>query len=135
MKTLSHRSPRLPLAALCAALGSAAPALAHDAADAANPGASLGQVHFKVDCNAAAQKEFDLATAYYHSFAWGQVGAPLERTLRADPGCGMAHWAAALSLLDNPFAWPGNVSAQALADGAALLGSVCAPRPGAAAAP
>src|SRR5687767_8533400 len=78
----------------------------HGSADPAR----LGQVHFKVECNAAAQKEFDLAMAYYHSFAWHRYEAPLERALKADPTCGMAHWARALSILDNPFTWPGILS-------------------------
>jgi len=101
----------LAAAALCATLPTAA--------DTA--GVKLGSVHFKVGCNAAAQREFDLAMAYYHSFAMEQMKAPLERALAADAGCGMAHWAAALALLDNPFAWPASISAKAPAEGAALI--------------
>jgi tetratricopeptide (TPR) repeat protein len=112
-------SPRLvpgtiALAALCATF----PAAAHDAA----PGTeALGKVHFQVSCNAAAQKEFDLAMALFHSFAWEQIKAPLDRASQADPTCGMVHWARALASLDNPFVWPGNVSAATLAEGAALM--------------
>ena len=92
---------------------------AHNAA----PGTSarLGEVHFKIDCDAEAHKQFDVAMACFHSFAWGYVGEPLERTLKADPTCGMAHCGRALSLLNNPFAWPNNVPPKALADGAAAL--------------
>ncbi len=50
--------------------------------------------------------------AYFHSFAWEQIKAPLDRTLQADAACGMAHWVRALASLDNPFVWPGNVLAQ-----------------------
>ncbi|MEJ7931227.1 hypothetical protein WG922_14730 [Ramlibacter sp. AN1015] len=81
----------------------------------------LGTVHFEVACNEAAQREFNLAMAYYHSFVMEQMKAPLERTLQADGSCGMAHWATALASLDNPFGWPGNVSAKTLADGAELM--------------
>jgi Tfp pilus assembly protein PilF len=81
----------------------------------------LGSVHFKVECNALAQKEIDLAMAYYHSFAFPQTQAPLERALKADPGCGMAHFVLALALLDIPFTWPGSVSTKKLADGSAAL--------------
>ena len=81
----------------------------------------LGNVHFEVSCNATAQREFDLAMAYYHSFAWDEIRAPLDRVLQADASCGMAHWARAMAMLDNPFAWPGNVSAKTLAEGASLL--------------
>ena len=104
----------LALAALCASQHLAA----HDVADAAG---KLGDVHFKVDCNAAAQQQFDLAMAYYHSFAWEEIKAPLDRVLQADAKCGMAHWVRALASLDNPFAWPGNVSAKTLEDGLVLL--------------
>ena len=99
------------------ALVPAAQVAAHDAGDSLR----LGKVHFKVECNAAAQHEFDHAMAYYHSFAWTYVNPPLESALKADPGCGMAHWARVLGSLDNPFAWPGNVSAKTLADGATGL--------------
>lgn len=101
----------LMTAALCTAL----PVGAHDG------DGKLGTVHFKVSCNAQAQSEFDLAMAYFHSFAWEQIKAPLDRALAADPACGMTYWARALASLDNPFAWPGNVSGKTLTDGAALL--------------
>jgi hypothetical protein len=101
----------LAAAALCAIL----PAGAHEG------DGKLGTVHFQVGCNADAQREFDLAMAYYHSFAWEQMDAPLDRTLKADSACGMVHWVRALASLENPFVWPGNVSAKTLADGAALM--------------
>ena len=82
---------------------------------------TLGKVQFKVECNEAAQREFNLAMAYYHSFAWNDLNAPLERVLKADPTCGMAHWARALGMLDNPFTWPGAISAKTLADGPVAL--------------
>src|SRR4051812_18873543 len=100
---------------LAAALSS--PVFAHEGGDAER----LGQVHFAVECNAAAQKEIDLAMAYYHSFAWEQYKAPLERALQADPQCGMAHFIRALGVLDNPFAWPVNLNAKIYADGSAAL--------------
>jgi hypothetical protein len=101
----------LTTAALCAVL----PAGAHES------DGKLGSVHFKVSCNAEAQREFDLAMAYYHSFAWEQIKSPLERALAADASCGMTHWARALASLDNPFVWPGNLSAKTLTEGEALM--------------
>ena len=94
---------------------------AHQGHGGHGPGGRLGKVDFPVECNAAAQREFNLAMAYYHSFAWVQIQAPLERVLEADPGCGMAHWARALASLDNPFAWPGIISPAALAQGPEML--------------
>lgn len=117
MNKSSSRPSGLLVAAALGLLASSA-ALSHDPGDKQR----LGKVEFKVDCNAAAQADFNLAMAYYHSFAWGRpIEEPLERVLKADPGCGMAHWARALAMLDNPFAWPGNVSVKTLADGAAAL--------------
>ena len=99
---------------LVAMLLAAGPALAYDEA-------KLGKVHFEVECTEAAQAEFNMAMAYYHSFAWSQMQAPLERVLKADPSCGMAHWARALASLNNPFAWPTIIPAPALAEGQRIL--------------
>jgi Tfp pilus assembly protein PilF len=83
--------------------------------------ARLGTVNFDVGCNAAAQRDFNTAMAYYHSFAWGQIREPLERVLQADPSCGMAHWLRALASLDNPFAWPTVISPATLSEGGRIL--------------
>src|SRR5687768_5684448 len=107
-----------PIAIAISLLAIGMTASAHDVADA---GGKLGDVNFKVECNAIAQREFNLAAAYYHSFAWDHIKPPLERALAADSKCGMVHWMRALAMLDNPFAWPGNVSAKTLAEGAALM--------------
>ncbi len=106
----------LSIAALLLGVTAASPAGAQGAVPA-----KLGNVHLKVECNVAAQKEFDVAMAYYHSFAWELYQAPLDRALKADPTCGMVHWARALGLLDNPFVWPANLSAKIYAEGAAAL--------------
>ena len=113
---------RIPLSSAIGAailgLAIAPPVVAHDAAGVP---AKLGKVEFKVDCNAEAQTQFNLAMAYYHSFAWTQMAVPLEATLKSDPSCGMAHWARALGTMNNPFGWPGNVSSKVLNDGATIL--------------
>ncbi|HLB13315.1 MAG TPA: hypothetical protein VJM14_00135 [Burkholderiales bacterium] len=106
------------VAALSLGAGATLPAAAQDASGTP---AKLGKVHFKVECNAAAQKEFDVAMAYYHSFAWALYKAPLERVLQADPSCGMAHWLGALAVLDNPFTWPVPLSAKVLGEGQGAL--------------
>lgn len=99
--------------------GSAQPAAAQEQHSGHAQG--VGEVDFKVGCNAAAQAEFNLAMAHYHSFAWSNVELALDKVLQADPGCAMAHWARALASLDNPFVWPVNLSAQVLTDAAAAL--------------
>jgi hypothetical protein len=91
------------IATLALGIGLALSASAHETSGVP---ARLGKVHFKVDCNAAAQREFDLAMAYYHSFAWEEMRAPYARALQADPSCGMVHWLRALGALGNPFTWP-----------------------------
>lgn len=84
-------------------------------------GARLGKVNLATSCNAAAQKEIDLAMAFFHSFDWGRYKAPLDNALKADPGCGMAHWVRALGTLDNPFGWPVNLNPKLLGEGEAAL--------------
>ena len=106
------------IGALSLVLGAASPAAAHDVSGA--PG-QLGKVHFNVECNAAAQKEFDVAMAYYHSFVWERINPALDRVLQADATCGMAYWLRALAVLDNPFTWPVSLSPKVMADGQAAL--------------
>jgi hypothetical protein len=98
-------------------VGMALPSLAHDPASLAK----LGKVSFPVSCNVAAQTEFEIAMAYYHSFAWPENKASLERVLQADASCGMAHWGRALGMLDNPFLWPGSLSPKVLSEGQAAI--------------
>jgi hypothetical protein len=117
MKT-RHTVLSAAVAAVFVGLGASQPAGAHDQSGAP---AQLGKVHLKVECNAAAQKEFDLAMAYYHSFAWELYKAPLERAIAADPACGMAHWLRALGGLENPFTWPVPLTPKVYADGQASL--------------
>jgi len=110
-------SNRIARAVAVALAGFATASTAHEGAT----GGRLGKVEFKVECNAAAQAEFNTAMAYYHSFAWQQIAAPLNRVLQADASCGMAYWLRALSQLDNPFTWPIPVTPAVLAAGPQLL--------------
>ncbi len=81
----------------------------------------LGKVEFRVDCNAAAQQEFNRAMALYHSFAWTPAIQSFTQVAQADPSCGMAHWGRAMANLDNPFAWPANLIPARLDAAAAAL--------------
>lgn len=77
------------------------PALGQDDTDQ-----RFGTVHFATSCNETAQRRFDRAMRYQHSF-WYQSSKELfEEVLKADPGCAIAHWGVALSLLYNPHAPP-----------------------------
>jgi Tfp pilus assembly protein PilF len=62
----------------------------------------LGSVHFKTSCNDVAQRRFDLAMRYQHSYWYLPAKEIFEEVLKADPTCAMAHWGIALTLLDNP---------------------------------
>src|SRR3954471_7703787 len=62
----------------------------------------LGKVHFETSCNAEAQKHFDRAMLYQHSFWYRASQMAFEDTLKADAECGIAYWGIALSLLWNP---------------------------------
>src|SRR5439155_17543268 len=78
----------------------------------------LGQVHFETSCNPQAQKRFDRAMLYQHSFWYRASQAAFEDALKADPECGIAYWGIALSLLWNPHTAP---PAKNLAEGAAAI--------------
>src|SRR4029078_12641616 len=66
----------------------------------------FGTVHFATSCNEAAQRRFDRAMRYQHSFWYQSSREIFEDVLKAAPECGIAHWGIALSLLFNPHAPP-----------------------------
>jgi len=81
-------------------------------------GKKLGQVHFETSCKPEAQKHFDRAMLYQHSFWYRASQAVFEDALKADPECGIAYWGIALSLLWNPHV---PTPAKNLAEGAAAI--------------
>src|SRR5260370_22818080 len=66
----------------------------------------LGTVHFDTSCNEVAQRRFDRAMRYQHSFWYRESKELFEEVLKADADCGIAYWGIALSLLNNPHAPP-----------------------------
>jgi len=78
-------------------LGTSAPCIAQDDADQ-----KLGKVHFATSCNETAQRRFDRAMRYQHSFWYAESKGIYEEAIKADPGCAIAYWGIALSLLSNP---------------------------------
>jgi hypothetical protein len=76
---------------------SASPGTAEESADQ-----QLGTVHFATSCNDTAQRRFDRAMRYQHSFWYKASREIFEETLKADPDCGIAYWGIALSLWNNP---------------------------------
>jgi Tfp pilus assembly protein PilF len=63
----------------------------------------LGKVHFATSCNDVAQRRFDRALRYQHSFWYRESKEIFEEALKADPQCAIAYWGIAQSLLANPF--------------------------------
>ena len=78
----------------------------------------LGQVHFQNSCTPAASALFEEGMLYQHSFWYRSSQQAFESALKADPGCAIAYWGIALSLLLNPHAAP---PVKNLADGAAVI--------------
>ena len=62
----------------------------------------LGAVDFKTSCNEVAQRRFNRAMRYQHSFWYRQAIEVFEEAAKADETCAMAQWGIALSLLNNP---------------------------------
>jgi tetratricopeptide (TPR) repeat protein len=79
------------------ALGSSVPAAAQDTTDQ-----QLGQVNFETSCNEVAQRRFDRAMRYQHSFWYRAAIEIFEEALKADPACAIAHWGIALAMWNNP---------------------------------
>jgi tetratricopeptide (TPR) repeat protein len=77
--------------------GFCAPGLSQEDADQ-----KLGTVHFATSCNETAQRRFDRAMRYQHSFWYSESRDIYEEALKADPECAIAYWGIALSLLNNP---------------------------------
>src|SRR5262245_513213 len=83
--------------AAAAWISGAEPVVAQDAAEQ-----QFGRVHFPTSCNEIAQRRFDRAMRYQHSFWYSQSKELFEEALAADPSCAIAYWGIALSLLFNP---------------------------------
>jgi hypothetical protein len=79
------------------ALAPPSPAAAQDTTDQ-----QLGQVNFQTSCNDVAQRRFDRAMRYQHSYWYRQSGEIFAEALKADPSCAIAYWGIALGLWDNP---------------------------------
>jgi Tfp pilus assembly protein PilF len=95
MHTSAHA--RALAAGLTLAAVFSSPASAQDESDQ-----RLGAVHFKTSCNEMAQRRFDRAMRYQHSFWYQSSKEIFEDVLKADSECGIAYWGIALSMLFNP---------------------------------
>jgi hypothetical protein len=57
----------------------------------------LGRVNFSVSCTPQAQKQFNRAVAWLHSFEYEEAEKAFTEVAAADPRCGMAYWGVAMS--------------------------------------
>jgi tetratricopeptide (TPR) repeat protein len=62
----------------------------------------LGSVNFEISCNDTAQRRFNRAMRYQHSYWYAAAKEIFEEVAKADETCGMAYWGVALALLNNP---------------------------------
>jgi tetratricopeptide (TPR) repeat protein len=77
--------------------GPGSPAFAQQDADQ-----KFGKVHFATSCNETAQRRFDRAMRYQHSFWYAESKEIYQETIKVDPECAIAYWGMALALLSNP---------------------------------
>ena len=61
------------------------------------PSEKLGRVNFVISCTPAAQKQFNRAVAWLHSFEYEEAEKAFTEVAATDPRCGMAHWGVAMS--------------------------------------
>ena len=61
------------------------------------PGAKVGRVTFKVSCTPEAQRHFNLAVAWLHSFEYEEAEKAFTEVATMDPACGMGYWGVAMS--------------------------------------
>jgi tetratricopeptide (TPR) repeat protein len=62
----------------------------HDASE-------LGRVNFVVSCTPQAQKQFNRAVAWLHSFEYEEAEKAFTEVAATDPRCGMAYWGVAMT--------------------------------------
>jgi Tfp pilus assembly protein PilF len=61
-----------------------------------DPAEKLGQVNFTISCTRA-QKQFNRAVAWLHSFEYEEAEKAFTEVTLTDPGCGMGYWGIAVS--------------------------------------
>lgn len=61
------------------------------------PSEQLGHVNFKTSCTPAAQRQFNRAVAWLHSFEYEEAEKAFTEVAATDPRCGMAYWGLAMT--------------------------------------
>ena len=63
----------------------------HDASE------KLGEVNFATSCTPQAQKQFNRAVAWLHSFEYEEAEKAFSEVAASDPRCGIAYWGVAMT--------------------------------------
>src|ERR1041384_1468647 len=85
----------LTAALLCQALSAAAQEEMHPHKHDASE--KLGRVNFPVSCTPLAQKQFNRAVAWLHSFEYEEAEKAFAEVTVTDPQCGMGYWGIAMT--------------------------------------
>jgi tetratricopeptide (TPR) repeat protein len=104
MEATSSASPEVAMritALVAIALGAGVLA-AQDHVHPAGDPAKVGRVTFATSCSPAVQPRFEQAVAMLHSFWFEAAEREFRSVATADPGCAMAYWGHAMTLLGNP---------------------------------
>ena len=57
----------------------------------------LGKVNFTISCSVSAQKQFNRAVSWLHSFEYDEAEKAFAQVTLTDPKCGMGYWGIAMS--------------------------------------
>ena len=71
------------------------------------PSEKLGRVNFPVSCKPQAQRQFNRAVAWLHSFEYEEAEKVFAEVTVTDPRCGIAYWGIAMSNYHPLWASPG----------------------------
>ncbi len=87
----------LTLALLISVVGFGHSVRAQDGHGHRHDSSELGEVNFPTSCNPAAQKQFNRAVAWLHSFEYEEAEKEFSAVTTTDPRCGMGYWGVAMS--------------------------------------
>jgi tetratricopeptide (TPR) repeat protein len=99
---MTIRSVRAGAVLLGTLIGLQQPVLAQEHHHPEGDATKLGRVEFPTSCAPQVTATFERAVAALHSFWFETADAEFGRVLEADPGCAMAYWGRAMTMMGNP---------------------------------
>jgi len=107
---------RAVLTLVLAAIAGSGVMAQHEAHEQANSVSEegLGRAHMDISCAPAVGREFDRALALLHNFWYVRAFERFTAVMKADPGCAMGYWGAAMTF-NHPFWDPPSESDEAAA--------------------